>query len=52
MNSKLRTIDLTLASMFVALMAVGANPFMVVDGVPITLQTFFAILTRLVLGAG
>jgi len=25
MNSELRTIDLTLASMFVALMAVGAN---------------------------
>ena len=53
---KLRTTDLTLASMFVALMAVGANitsiaPFMVVGGVPITLQTFFAILAGVVLGS-
>lgn len=53
---KLKTIDLTLAAMFVALMAVGANitsfvPFLVVGGVPITLQTFFAILTGLVLGS-
>jgi biotin transport system substrate-specific component len=56
MSRKLRTIDLTLASMFVALMAVGANitsiiPFMVVGGVPITLQTFFAILAGLILGS-
>ena len=54
--SKLKTIDLTLASMFVALMAVGANitsiiPFMVVGGVPITLQTFFGILAGLILGS-
>ncbi|WP_174734406.1 biotin transporter BioY [Mesobacillus harenae] len=53
---KLRTIDLTLAAMFVALMAVGANitsfvPFMTVGGVPITLQTFFALLAGLILGA-
>ena len=53
---KLKTIDLTLASMFVALMAVGANitsiiPFMVVGGVPITLQTFFGILAGLILGS-
>lgn len=53
---KLRTTDLTLAAMFVALMAVGANitsiaPFMVVGGVPITLQTFFAILAGVVLGS-
>jgi biotin transport system substrate-specific component len=53
---KLRTRDLTLAAMFVALMAVGANitsiaPFMVVGGVPITLQTFFAILAGVVLGS-
>ncbi len=56
MNSKLKTIELTLASMFVALMAVGANitsiiPFMVVGGVPITLQTFFGILAGLILGS-
>lgn len=42
--------------MFVALMAVGANitsifPFLVIGGVPITLQTFFAILAGLVLGS-
>lgn len=55
MFGKLKTIDLTLASMFVALMAVGANitsiaPFMVVGGVPITLQTFFALLAGAILG--
>ncbi|TMU85643.1 biotin transporter BioY [Bacillus sp. BHET2] len=55
MNGKLRTIDLTLAGMFVALMAIGANittfvPFMVIGGVPITLQTFIAILAGALLG--
>ncbi|HAQ08588.1 MAG TPA: BioY family transporter, partial [Bacillus bacterium] len=53
---KLRTLDLTLAAMFVALMAIGSNitsfvPFMMVGGVPITLQTFFAILAGLILGS-
>jgi biotin transport system substrate-specific component len=53
---KLRTTEITLAGMFVALMAIGANitsiaPFMVVGGVPITLQTFFAILAGVVLGS-
>ncbi|CAM3648087.1 biotin transporter BioY [Aeromicrobium ponti] len=56
MKKGLRTIDLTLSGMFVALMAVGANitsfvPFMVIGGVPITLQTFFAILAGAVLGS-
>ncbi len=56
MKNRLRTIDLTLAGMFVALMAVGANitsfvPFMVIGGVPITLQTFFAILAGAILGS-
>lgn len=42
--------------MFVALIAVGANitsiiPFFVVGGVPITLQSFFAILAGIVLGS-
>lgn len=52
MNGKLRTVDLTLVAMFVALMAVGANiaQFLVVGGVPITLQTFFAILAGALLG--
>src|SRR5699024_5057533 len=42
--------------LFVALTAIGANitsilPFMVIGGVPITLQTFFAILSGLILGS-
>jgi biotin transport system substrate-specific component len=53
---KFKAPDLTLASMFVGLMAIGANitsfvPFMVVGGVPITLQTFFAILAGIILGS-
>lgn len=53
---KWKPLDLTMGSLFVALMAVGANitsfaPFLVVGGVPITLQTFFAILAGLVLGS-
>ncbi|MCM3575167.1 MULTISPECIES: biotin transporter BioY [Mesobacillus] len=53
---KFKALDLTLASMFVGLMAIGANitsfvPFMTVGGVPITLQTFFAILAGIILGS-
>ena len=53
---KFRALDLTLAGMFVALMAIGANiatiaPFLHVGGVPITLQTFFAILAGAILGS-
>ncbi|WP_409297120.1 biotin transporter BioY [Peribacillus sp. SCS-26] len=53
---KLRTIDLTLSALFITLMAIGANitsvaPFMMVGTVPITLQTFFAVLAGLVLGS-
>ncbi|MBY0121321.1 biotin transporter BioY [Bacillus sp. S/N-304-OC-R1] len=56
MRKGLRTIDLTLAGMFVAMMCIGANittfvPFLVIGGVPITLQTFFAILAGAVLGS-
>src|SRR3954463_12418649 len=56
LNRKFKTIELTLSSMFVVLIAVGANitsmiPGLVVGGVPITLQTFFAILAGLVLGS-
>ena len=56
MNRKIKTVELTLASMFVVLIALGANittliPGMVVGGVPITLQTFFAILAGLILGS-
>ncbi|MBM7553795.1 biotin transporter BioY [Thalassobacillus pellis] len=50
------TLDLTMGSLFVALTAIGANitsiaPFLVIGGVPITLQTFFAILAGIVLGS-
>jgi biotin transport system substrate-specific component len=53
---KFRAIDLTLVGMFVALMAIGANitswvPFLVVGGVPITLQTFFCVLAGALLGS-
>ncbi|WP_343751310.1 biotin transporter BioY [Lentibacillus halophilus] len=42
--------------MFVALTAIGANitsifPFLVIGGVPITLQGFFAVMSGLVLGS-
>ncbi|HLR40061.1 MAG TPA: biotin transporter BioY [Virgibacillus sp.] len=47
---------LCLGAVFVAFTAVGANltsmfPFLVIGGVPITLQTFFAVLAGLVLGS-
>ncbi|HLR80961.1 MAG TPA: biotin transporter BioY [Bacillota bacterium] len=48
--------NMVLGGLFVALTAIGANitsilPFMVIGGVPITLQTFFAILSGLILGS-
>lgn len=50
---KLRAVDITLAALFAALMAIGANitAFLVVGGVPITLTTFFCILAGLLLGS-
>lgn len=56
MNKQSNILNLTFGAMFVALTAIGANitsivPFLVVGGVPITLQTFFAILAGLVLGS-
>ncbi len=55
-KSKLSVYEMTLGSLFVALMAIGANitaylPFLQVMGVPLTLQTFFAILAGLMLGS-
>ncbi|MCE4047584.1 biotin transporter BioY [Bacillus sp. Au-Bac7] len=49
---KWRAIDITMVALFVALMAIGANvtSFLVIGGVPITLQTFFAIMAGLLLG--
>src|SRR5690625_1115772 len=56
MSKQSNIFKLTIGAMFVALTAIGANitsivPFLVIGGVPITLQTFFAILAGLVLGS-
>ncbi|RSK28418.1 biotin transporter BioY [Bacillus sp. HMF5848] len=53
---KLRALDMTLAGMFAALMAIGANitswiPFLSIGGVPLTMQTFFCILAGALLGS-
>lgn len=57
--NNLRTIDLTYGAVFVVLMAIGANianwmPFLAVPiggaSVPLSLQTFFAILAGIMLG--
>lgn len=47
-----RTLLLVQTAMFAALMMIGANisSFLIIGGVPITLQTFFAILAGLLLG--
>ncbi|MBM6617416.1 biotin transporter BioY [Bacillus suaedaesalsae] len=55
-KNKFRTVDLTFVSLFVALMAIGANitswaPFLRIGDVPITLQTFFCVLAGAVLGS-
>lgn len=52
----LKTVDLVYCGIFVSLMMIGANitsfvPFLSFGGVPITLQTFFAVLSGLVLGS-
>ncbi|MEK4627823.1 MAG: biotin transporter BioY [Solibacillus sp.] len=51
-----KTIDLIYSALFATLIMIGANitafaPFLTIGGVPITLQTFFAILAGLVLGS-
>ncbi|MGP4073001.1 biotin transporter BioY [Piscibacillus sp. B03] len=59
MNSKFKTLDLTLGAVFVVLMMIGANiafwfpAFKITYAsgeVPITLQTLFAIMAGLILG--
>ncbi|WP_096202567.1 biotin transporter BioY [Bacillus sp. FJAT-45350] len=55
MSTKKRyeTIDLVMIPLFVALMAIGANiaTYLVIGGVPITLQALFAILAGALLGS-
>lgn len=55
-TSNFKTIDLVYSALFATLIMIGANittivPFLAIGGVPITLQTFFAILAGLVLGS-
>lgn|SRR5690606_9997995 len=55
-KSRVRTIEITYVGMFAALMAIGANitsmvPFLQVAGIPLTMQTFFAVLAGLLLGS-
>ena len=54
--SRFSALTIVYSGMFAALMMIGANitsfvPFLMVGGVPITLQTFFAILSGLLLGS-
>ncbi|MFS0863690.1 biotin transporter BioY [Fredinandcohnia sp. 179-A 10B2 NHS] len=53
---RFRAVDITFIGMFAALMAIGANitswaPFLQVAGVPLSMQTFFAVLAGLLLGS-
>ncbi|MDN4606564.1 biotin transporter BioY [Sporosarcina highlanderae] len=55
-KSGMSALSLVYCGMFSALMMIGANitwfvPFLVVGGVPITLQTFFAVMAGLLLGS-
>lgn len=55
-KSKLSTLEIVYCGLFATLMMIGANitsfaPFLVIGGVPITLQPLFSILAGLVLGS-
>lgn len=55
-KSGMSALSIVHSGMFAALMMIGANitafaPFLTFGGVPITLQTFFAILAGLILGS-
>ncbi len=55
-SSGMSALSLVYCGMFAALMMIGANitsfvPFLVIGGVPITLQTFFAVMAGLLLGS-
>lgn len=54
-QKNLKVIDLVYCGLFATLMMIGANitsfaPFLMIGGVPITFQSFFAILAGLLLG--
>lgn len=54
-GSRIGALAIVYSGMFAALMMIGANitsfvPFLVILNVPITLQTFFAVLSGLLLG--
>lgn len=52
-KQRFRAVDITYVAMFAALMAIGANAtsFIMIGPVPLTLQTFFAILAGALLGS-
>ncbi|MBB4825347.1 biotin transport system substrate-specific component [Sporosarcina luteola] len=55
-TSGMSALSLVYCGMFAALMMIGANittfvPFLMVGGVPITLQPFFSVLAGLILGS-
>lgn len=52
-TTRSRTLQMVQISMFSILMMIGANisSFLIVGGVPITLQTFFALLAGILLGS-
>ncbi|UOR11079.1 biotin transporter BioY [Halobacillus amylolyticus] len=55
-KSRSTAYDMTIGALFVALMAIGSNitafaPFLSIMNVPLTLQTFVAILAGIILGS-
>lgn len=52
-KQRFRAVDITYVAMFAALMTIGANvtSFIMIGPVPLTLQTFFAILAGVLLGS-
>lgn len=52
-RKRFTTVELVTVPVFVALMAIGANvtSFLVIGGVPITLQALFAIMAGIILGS-
>lgn len=55
-RKNMKVVDLVYCGLFATLMMIGANitafaPFLMIGGVPITFQSFFAILAGLLLGA-